>query len=133
MIQEMPALMKFLGGFPKLTRVDSRIDDDVLVRLGRSGASNGSTKPARSRRRPEVFEGYKAIAANSPVRYSVSPMVDYLDQRLQFLAPYGRPGAVALESRQLLSFYAVKIVADGSPSKRVPFKLSHISIRADRG
>ena len=52
---------------------------------------------------------------HSPVRYNVSPMVDYLDQTMQFLAPYGKPGAAALEiPDSLLSFYAAKLVLDGS-------------------
>jgi predicted amidohydrolase YtcJ len=123
MIQEMPALMKFLGGFPKLTPA---VIAESTMRFLYGSAALGITmvhEAGAFAQTPEVFEGYKAIAAGSPVRYSVSPMIDYLDQAMQFLAPYGRPGASALEiPGVLLSFYAVKIVADGSPQQESAFQ-----------
>jgi predicted amidohydrolase YtcJ len=134
MIQEMPALMKFLGGFPKLT--PALIAKSMTTFLYGS-AARGITmvhEAGAFAQTPEVFEGYKTIAAHSPVRYSVSPMVDYMDQAMQFLAPYGRPGASALEiPGGLLSFYAVKIVADGSPQQESAFQTQPYLNSADRG
>ena len=61
--------------------------------------------------------------AHSPVRYSVSPMVDYLDQAIAFLKPYGKPGAAAIQIPDtLLSFYGVKLVLDGSPQQESAFQ-----------
>ena len=123
MIQEMPALMKFLDGFPKLT--PALIAESMMTFLYRSAALGITMvhEAGAFAQTPEVFEGYKSIAAHSPVRYSVSPMVDYLDQAMLFLAPYGKPGASALEiPGALLSFYAVKIVADGSPQQESAFQ-----------
>ena len=43
---------------------------------------------------------------------------------MEFVAPYGKPGAKALEiPGTLLSFYAVKIVSDGSPQQETAFQL----------
>jgi predicted amidohydrolase YtcJ len=123
MIYEMPALLKFLGGFPKLT--PQLVGESVTKFLYQSAALGitmvheaGALAPM-----PSVFDGYKAIMANSPVRYSVSPMVEYLSQTQQFIAPYGKPGADALEiPGSLLSFYAVKVVSDGSPQQETAFQ-----------
>jgi predicted amidohydrolase YtcJ len=42
---------------------------------------------------------------------------------MRFIAPYGKPGAKALEiPGTLLSFYAVKIVSDGSPQNETAFQ-----------
>jgi predicted amidohydrolase YtcJ len=134
MIQEMPALMKFLGGFPKLT--PASIAQSMTTFLYASAALGVTMihEAGAFAQTPEVFEGYKAIATHSPVRYSVSPMVDYLDQAMQFLAPHGRPGASALEiPDSLLSFYAVKIVADGSPQQESAFQAQPYLNSADRG
>ncbi|HLY02821.1 MAG TPA: amidohydrolase [Candidatus Cybelea sp.] len=134
MIQEMPALMKFLGGFPKLT--PALIAESMTAFLHGSAALGITMvhEAGAFAQTPEVFEGYKSIATHSPVRYSVSPMVDYLDQAMQFLAPYGKPGASALEiPGALLSFYAVKIVADGSPQQESAFQSQPYLNSADRG
>ncbi|MGC9991556.1 MAG: amidohydrolase [Candidatus Cybelea sp.] len=134
MIQEMPALMKFLGGFPKLT---PELIAESMTAFLYGSAALGITmvhEAGAFAQTPEVFEGYKAIAAQSPVRYSVSPMVDYLDQTMQFLAPYGKPGASAIEiPGSLLSFYAVKIVADGSPQQESAFQSQPYLNSAGRG
>jgi predicted amidohydrolase YtcJ len=134
MIQEMPALMKFLGGFPKLT--PALIAESMMTFLYGSAALGITMvhEAGAFAQTPDVFEGYKSIAAHSPVRYSVSPMVDYLDQAMQFLAPYGKPGASALEiPGALLSFYAVKIVADGSPQQESAFQAQPYLNSAGRG
>jgi predicted amidohydrolase YtcJ len=134
MIQEMPALMKFLGGFPKLT--PALIAESMTAFLNGSAALGITMvhEAGAFAQTPEVFEGYKSIAAHSPVRYSVSPMIDYLDQTMQFLAPYGKPGASALEiPGALLSFYAVKIVADGSPQQQSAFQALPYLNSAGRG
>ncbi|MFY9739480.1 MAG: amidohydrolase family protein, partial [Candidatus Cybelea sp.] len=134
MIQEMPALMKFLAGFPKLT--PELIAKSVTTFLYGSAALGITMvhEAGAFAQTPEVFEGYKAFAAHSPVRYSVSPMVDYMDQAMQFLAPYGRPGASALEiPGSLLSFYAVKIVADGSPQQESAFQTQPYLNSTNRG
>jgi hypothetical protein len=134
MIQEMPALMKFLGGFPKLT---PELIAESMTAFLYGSAALGITmvhEAGAFAQTPEVFEGYKSITAHSPVRYSVSPMVDYLDQTMQFLAPYGKPGASALEiPGSLLSFYAVKIVADGSPQQESAYQSQPYLNSADRG
>jgi len=134
MIQEMPALMKFLVGFPKLT--PAVIAESMTTFLYRSAALGCTMvhEAGAFAQKPEVFEGYKAIAANSPVRYSVSPMVDYLDQAMQFIAPYGKPGASALEiPGALLSFYAVKIVSDGSPQQESAYQTQPYLKTSERG
>jgi len=134
MIQEMPALMKFLGGFPKLT---PELIAESMTAFLYGSAALGITmvhEAGAFAQTPEVFEGYKSITAHTPVRYSVSPMVDYLDQTMQFLAPYGKPGASALEiPGSLLSFYAVKIVADGSPQQESAYQSQPYLNSADRG
>jgi predicted amidohydrolase YtcJ len=134
MIQEMPALMKFLGGFPKLT---PELIAESMTAFLYGSAALGITmvhEAGAFAQTPDVFEGYKAITAHSPVRYSVSPMVDYLDQTMQFLASYGKPGASALEiPGSLLSFYAVKIVADGSPQQESAFQSQPYLNSASRG
>jgi predicted amidohydrolase YtcJ len=82
----------------------------------------------------DVFEGYKAMMTHSPVRYSVSPMVDYLDQAVQFITPYGKPGPSALQiPDSLLSFYAVKIVLDGSPQQESAYQSKPYFDSSDRG
>jgi predicted amidohydrolase YtcJ len=134
MIQEMPALMNFLVGFPKLT--PAVIAESMLAFLTAS-ARLGITmvhEAGAFAQKPDVFEGYKAIMAHSPVRYSVSPMVDYIDQAMQFVAPYGKPGASALQIPDtLLSFYATKIVLDGSPQQESAFQSKPYLNQKDRG
>ncbi|HEV3195826.1 MAG TPA: amidohydrolase [Candidatus Cybelea sp.] len=134
MIQEMPALMKFLVGFPKLT--PAVIAESMTKFLYRSAALGCTMvhEAGAFAQKPEVFEGYKAITANAPVRYSVSPMVDYLDQAMQFIASYGKPGASALEiPGALLSFYAVKIVLDGSPQQESAYQTQPYLKTSERG
>jgi hypothetical protein len=134
MIQEMPALMKFLGGLPKLT--PASIAESMITFLYRSAALGITMvhEAGAFAQTPEVFDGYKSIATHSPVRYSVSPMIDYLDQAMQFLVPYGKPGASALEiPGALLSFYAVKIVADGSPQQESAYQAQPYLNSASRG
>jgi hypothetical protein len=134
MIQEMPALMKFLGGFPQLTPA---VIAEAMTAFLYQAAALGVTmvhEAGAFAQTPDVFDGYKAITAHSPVRYSVSPMVDYLDQTMQFLAPYGKPGASALEiPGALLSFYATKIVLDGSPQQESAFQAQPYVNSSDRG
>jgi predicted amidohydrolase YtcJ len=134
MIQEMPALMKFLVGFPKLT--PAVIAESMTKFLYRSAALGCTMvhEAGAFAQTPAVFEGYKAMAANSPVRYSVSPMVDYLDQAMQFIASYGKPGAAAVEiPGALLSFYAVKIVSDGSPQQESAYQTQPYLKTSERG
>src|SRR5579863_7954355 len=97
MIQEMPALMKFLVGFPKLT--PSVIAESLTTFLYRSAALGITMvhEAGAFAQKAQVFEGYKSIMAHSPVRYSLSPEIDYLDQAMEFIAPYGKPGASALQ------------------------------------
>jgi predicted amidohydrolase YtcJ len=134
MIQEMPALMKFLVGFPKLTPA---VIAESMTKFLYESAALGCTmvhEAGAFAQKPEVFEGYKAILVSPPVRYSVSPMVDYLDQAMQFTAAYGKPGASALEiPGALLSFYAVKIVSDGSPQQESAFQSEPYLNTTDRG
>ncbi len=116
MVYEMTAIQKFVVGLPKLT--PEFVGTAVTKFLYQSAALGctmvheaGALAPM-----PKVFDGYRAIMADSPVRYSVSPMVEYIQETMEFIKPYGRPGAKGLEiPGSLLSFYAVKIVADGSP------------------
>ncbi len=134
MIQEMPALMRFLVGFPKLT--PEVIAKAMMAFLYRSAALGITTvhEAGAFAQKAEVFEGYKAIMAHSPVRYSCSPMVDYLDQAMEFTAPYGKPGAKALKiPGTFLSFYAVKIVLDGSPQQESAFQSKPYLNSSDRG
>ena len=134
MIQEMPALMKFLVGFPKLT--PAVIAESMTKFLYRSAALGCTMvhEAGAFAQKPEVFEGYKAIMVSSPVRYSVSPMVDYLDQAMHFIASYGKPGPSALEiPGALLSFYAVKIVSDGSPQQESAYQTQPYLKTSERG
>jgi len=134
MIQEMPALLKFLVGFPKLT--PAVIAESMTKFLYRSAALGCTMvhEAGAFAQKPEVFAGYKAIMVSSPVRYSVSPMVDYLDQAMQFIAPYGKPGPSALEiPGALLSFYAVKIVSDGSPQQESAYQTQPYLQTSERG
>jgi predicted amidohydrolase YtcJ len=121
-IYEPPALSKFVLGLPKMTL--ELVTDSLHKFLFQSAALGvtmvheaGAYAPT-----PGALAGYKAAMANSPVRYSASPAVEFLDVAMQFIAPYGKPGAKALEiPGSLLSFYAVKIVSDGSPSQLTAF------------
>ncbi|HZZ01066.1 MAG TPA: amidohydrolase [Candidatus Baltobacteraceae bacterium] len=123
MLYEPPALEKFTIGLPKLTM--ELIGQSVKKFLYQSAALGitmvheaGAYAPT-----PGALEGYKAIMANSPVRYSASPAVEFLDVANKFVAAYGKPGAKALEvPGTFLSFYAVKIVSDGSPQQETAFQ-----------
>lgn len=124
MIYEPPALQKFVIGLPKLTL--ELIDAAVQKFLYQSAALGitmvheaGAYAPT-----PAALEGYKAVMASAPVRYSASPAVEFLDAAMEFVKPYGMPGAKALEiPGTLLSFYAIKIVSDGSPQQQTAFQL----------
>ncbi len=123
MIFESTALVKFMGGLPKLTM--ELVSDAVKKFLYQSAALGitmvheaGAYAPT-----PGALEGYKALMTGSPVRYSLSPAVEFLDVANGFVASYGKPGAAALEiPGTLLSFYAVKIVSDGSPQQETAFQ-----------
>lgn len=124
MIFEPPALVKFMVGMPKLTM--ELLADSVTKFLYQSAALGitmvheaGAYAPT-----PGALEGYKAVMTSAPVRYSASPAVEFLDVANQFVAAYGKPGAKALEiPGTLLSFYAVKIVSDGSPQQETAFQM----------
>jgi hypothetical protein len=124
MIFEPPALVKFMVGMPKLTM--ELVASSVTKFLYQSAALGitmvheaGAYAPT-----PSALEGYKAVMTSSPVRYSASPAVEFLDVANQFVASYGKPGAKALEiPGTLLSFYAVKVVSDGSPQQETAFQL----------
>lgn len=124
MIFEPPALVKFMVGMPKLT-IDL-VQSAVKQFLYQSAALGitmvheaGAYAPS-----PDALEAYKAMMTAAPVRYSASPAVEFLDVANQFVAPYGKPGAAALEiPGTLLSFYAVKIVSDGSPQQQTAFQM----------
>jgi predicted amidohydrolase YtcJ len=122
-IYEMPALMRFLVGFPQLT---PQLIGESMTTFLLAAAKLGCTmvhEAGALASKPGVFEGYQKLMAHSPVRYSLSPMIDYLDEAMRFVAPYGKPGAGALEiPGSLLSFYAVKIVSDGSPQQQTAFE-----------
>ncbi len=123
MIFEPPALVKFMVGMPKLTM--ELVASSVTKFLYQSAALGitmvheaGAYAPT-----PSALEGYKAVMTNSPVRYSASPAVEFLDVANQFVASYGKPGAKALEiPGTMLSFYAVKIVSDGSPQQETAYQ-----------
>jgi predicted amidohydrolase YtcJ len=123
MIFEPPALVKFMGGLPKLTF--DLVSSSVKQFLNQSAALGitmvheaGAYAPT-----PDALEAYKAVMTASPVRYSASPAAEFLEVANTFVAPYGKPGARALEiPGTLLSFYAVKIVSDGSPQQETAFQ-----------
>jgi len=123
MIFEPPALARFMLGLPKLTL--DLVSSSVKQFLAQSAALGitmvheaGAYAPT-----PEALEAYKAVMTTSPVRYSASPAVEFLDTANQFVAQYGKPGARAVEiPGTLLSFYAVKIVSDGSPQQETAFQ-----------
>jgi hypothetical protein len=124
MIFEPPALVKFMIGMPKLTM--ELVASSVTKFLYQSAALGitmvheaGAYAPT-----PGALDGYKAVMTSAPVRYSASPAVEFLDVANQFVATYGKPGAKALEiPGTLLSFYAVKIVSDGSPQQKTAFQM----------
>jgi len=124
MIFEPPALVKFMVGMPKLTL--ELVSSSVMKFLAQAAASGitmvheaGAYAPS-----PNALEGYKAVLTGPPVRYSASPAVEFLDVANQFVAQYGKPGAAAIEiPGTLLSFYAVKIVSDGSPQQETAFQM----------
>ncbi len=119
MIYEMNALMRFLGGLPKLT---IELISAGLTKFMHEAAKTGCTmihEAGAFALQPHIFEAYKAIMSHSPVRYNVSPMIEFLEQASAFVAPYGKPGASAVEiPDSLLSFYAVKFLLDGSLQQR---------------
>jgi predicted amidohydrolase YtcJ len=123
MIFEPPALSKFMLGLPKLT--PDLVAGSVTKFLYQSAALGitmvheaGAYAPT-----PAALEGYKALMTSVPVRYSASPAVEFLDVANQFVSAYGKPGPRALEiPGTLLSFYAVKIVGDGSPQQETAFQ-----------
>lgn len=123
MIYEPPALAKFIIGLPKLT--PDLVASSVRKFLFQSAALGitmvheaGAYAPT-----PAALVGYKDVMTAVPVRYSASPAVEFLDVANQFIAPYGKPGARAVEiPGTLLSFYAVKIVSDGSPQQETAFQ-----------
>ncbi len=124
MIYEPPALQKFVIGLPKLSiELVGAAVKKFLYQSAALGVTMvheaGAYAPT-----PSAFEGYKAVMASSPVRYSASPAVEFIDAAMEFIKPYGRPGAKALEiPGTLLSFYAIKIVSDGSPQQETAFQL----------
>jgi predicted amidohydrolase YtcJ len=124
MIYEPPALAKFMIGLPKLTM---ELLAAATTRFLNQSAALGITmihEAGAYAPTPNALDGYKAVMTNSPVRYSASPAVEFLDAAMQFMAPYGKPGAEALEiPGTLLSFYAVKIVSDGSPQQETAFQM----------
>ncbi|MBV8530409.1 MAG: amidohydrolase, partial [Candidatus Eremiobacteraeota bacterium] len=68
-------------------------------------------------RTTDILGGYQQLASStaSPVRLSSSPMIDFLDDGNAYARRYGTPGPRAIQvPGSLLSFYAVKIVGDGS-------------------
>ncbi len=74
----------------------------------------GSGVPGRT---DDLLGGYERLAeaSTTPVRLSSSPLFDQLDEGNAFVIKYGKPGAQAVQvPGSLLSFYAVKIIADGS-------------------
>lgn len=124
MIFEPPALQKFIIGLPKLSL--ELVGDAVKTFLYQSAALGITMVHEAGAYAPTVgaLEGYKAVMASSPVRYSASPAVEFIDAAMEFVKPYGSPGAKALEiPGTLLSLYAVKIVSDGSPQQETAFQL----------
>ncbi|HEX3671262.1 MAG TPA: amidohydrolase [Candidatus Cybelea sp.] len=124
MIFEPPALQKFVIGLPKLSL--ELVGNAVKTFLYQSAALGITMVHEAGAYAPSVgaLEGYKAVMASSPVRYSASPAVEFLDAAMEFVKPYGSPGAKALEiPGTLLSLYAVKIVSDGSPQQETAFQL----------
>lgn len=119
MIYEMNALMKFLGGLPKLT-ID--VVAAGLSKFMHQAASLGCTmihEAGAFAVQPHIFDAYTNIMSHSPVRYNVSPMIEFLDQATEFVSAHGKPGARAVEiPGSLLSFYAVKFLLDGSLQQR---------------
>lgn len=124
MIFEPPALQKFVVGLPKLSL--ELVGNAVKTFLYQSAALGITMVHEAGAYAPTVgaLEGYKAVMASSPVRYSASPAVEFIDAAMEFVKPYGSPGAKALEiPGTLLSLYAVKIVSDGSPQQETAFQL----------
>jgi predicted amidohydrolase YtcJ len=65
----------------------------------------------------DLFGGYARLAeaGSAPLRLSASPMIEHLDDGNAYARRFGKPGSTAIKvPGTLLSFYAVKIVADGS-------------------
>ncbi len=122
MIFEPPALSKFVIGLPKMTL---ELVSSSLKKFLYQSATLGITmvhEAGAYAPNPGALAGYKAATTESPVRYNASPAIEFMDVAMQFVAPYGRPGAKALEiPGTLLSFYAIKIVTDGSPSQLTAF------------
>lgn len=124
MIFEPPALQKFVVGLPKLSL--ELVGNAVKTFLYQSAALGITMVHEAGAYAPTVgaLEGYKAVMTSSPVRYSASPAVEFIDAAMVFVKPYGSPGAKALEiPGTLLSLYAVKIVSDGSPQQETAFQL----------
>jgi predicted amidohydrolase YtcJ len=124
MIFEPPALQKFIIGLPKLSL--ELVGNAVKTFLYQSAALGITMVHEAGAYAPTVgaLDGYKAVMASSPVRYSASPAVEFIDAAMEFVKPYGSPGAKALEiPGSLLSLYAVKIVSDGSPQQETAFQL----------
>ncbi|HTX59307.1 MAG TPA: amidohydrolase [Verrucomicrobiae bacterium] len=123
MIFEMPALLKFLRGFPKLT---PELVGAAIMKFLYQSAALGVTmvhEAGSLAQKAAAYEGYRTVTAHSPVRLSVSPIVDYFDGALEFLKPYGTPTVRAVQiPGALLSFYAVKIVLDGSPQQQTAYQ-----------
>jgi predicted amidohydrolase YtcJ len=74
----------------------------------------GSGLPGRT---DDLLGGYQKLVEESSatIRFSSSPIIDYLDEGNAWVTRYGKPGPRAVQvPGSLLSFYAVKIVGDGS-------------------
>jgi predicted amidohydrolase YtcJ len=93
----------------------------------------GSGVPGRT---DDLLGGYQRLAeaSSTPVRLSSSPLIDQLDEGNAFATKFGKPGAAAVQvPGSLLSFYAVKITADGSNQTKTAAQTTPYLNTADKG
>ncbi len=111
-------MVYFLSGIMPTPQAVSDALYSHLLRCASVGLTTiheaGSGIPGRT---DDVLGGYEQIVGsdNAPLRISSSPIVDYLSEGNAFATKFGKPGPKAIQvPGSLLSFYAVKIIGDGS-------------------
>lgn len=112
LVDEESALRRMLVGLPKLTpQLIGKATFDWLKRNAAAGitAVHEAGVPATG----ELLQGYERIAAQSPCRISISLMFPTMATGEPY-RKFGRGAQATQVPNSLLSFYAIKIIGDGS-------------------
>ncbi len=116
LVDEEAALRRMLVGLPKITpQLVGKATADWLKRNSATGIT--TVHEAGVTVTGDLLQGYERIAAQSPCRMSISLMFPSMGAGDSY-RDFGRGARATQVPNSLLSFYAVKIVADGSNQTR---------------